>query len=233
MLVVFFGNDTAAVRQAAHEYVHRYVPDETPVSTVDADAYQPGMVAEAAEGVSLFGGASIYIIDMPSGDSAFNEEVQNYLDALAASPHQFIVIEGPLLAAAKKAYTKHADAIEEHKRAAGERFNVFALGDALARKDKKALWLLLTDAFRAGLSGEEIAGTLWWQLKTLRLAAVTNSAADAGMKDFPYNKAKRALSTFADGELTALSEGLLACYHDARLGKLDLDLALERWVLTL
>ena len=52
------------------------------------------------------------------------------------------------------------------------------------------------------------------------------------MKDFSYNKAKRALGTFKEGEVAALSESLLRAYHDARLGKLELDLALERWVLT-
>jgi hypothetical protein len=73
---------------------------------------------------------------------------------------------------------------------------------------------------------------LWWQLKTLRLAELTQSADEAGVKSFPYDKAKRSLSKFAPGEVVALSESLLRLYHDARAGKRDLILALERWVLT-
>jgi hypothetical protein len=82
-----------------------------------------------------------------------------------------------------------------------------------------------------GLSAEEIIGTLWWQLKTLRLAMLTKSAEEAGVKDFPYNKAKRALKNFKDGEIETLSLRLLNLYHDGHAGKCDIDLALEEWVL--
>lgn len=228
MLKVFYGNDTALVRMRAHEQVG----SGTPV-IIDTDTYQAGMIAEAVESVSLFGGVSSYVLDTPSADEAFASEIFDNLASIAASPHLFVVIEGTLLAAQKKQYAQHALTIEEFKRESGATFNVFALADALCRKDKKTLWLLLNDGYRAGLSGEEIAGTLWWQLKTLRLAAVTASADEAGMKSFPYNKAKRALGAFQDGELVRLSQSLLACYHDARLGKLELELALERWVLSL
>jgi len=103
----------------------------------------------------------------------------------------------------------------------------------LANKDKKSLWLLFCEAKRNGLSGEEIIGTLWWQLKSLRLAAMTNSASEAGMKDFTYNKAKRALRNFRDGELETLSHSLLLAYHDGHGGIRDIDYALEEWVLGL
>lgn len=229
MLAVFYGNDTHAVREAARSYTQAHAA--LPLS-IDSGTYQPGAVMEAAEGASLFGGTSVVIVDTPSQHDDLAREVEENLDALAASAHRFVVIEGPLAADAKKRYAAHAETVAEHKRPAAERFNVFALGDALAARDKKKLWTLLNDAYRAGLSGEEIAGTLWWQLKTLRLADVTSDAAAAGMKDFPYNKAKRALRGFKDGELAALSESLLSAYHDARQGGLDLDLALERWVLS-
>lgn len=232
MLAVFYGNDVVAVRDAAHAYVLKHA-NESAVTTIDADTYVTGTLRDAAGGVSLFGGTSVYVIDTPSAAVDFEAEVHDTLPALAASAHQFIVIEQALLADEKKAYAKHADTIEEFKRPAERGFNTFALADALARKDKRTLWLLLHDAFRAGEGSEEIIGILWWQLKALRLASLTATAKEADMKEFPYNKAKRALSKFEAGELTALSHSLLAAYHDARRGALDLDLALERWVLTL
>lgn len=229
MFVVFYGNDVIGVRRAAHEYIS----DKGTATTIEADNFEPGMIAESAGGLSLFSDSTTYIIDTPSADLKFKEEVESHLAALAESTHQFVLIEGALLAADKKVYGKYAERMEEFKRASDRQFNVFALADALARKDKKSLWLLLHDAFRAGFSSEEIIGTLWWQLKTLRLAAITSTASEAGMKDFPYNKAKRALSKFKAEEVAEKSRELLAAYHDARLGKLELDLALERWVLTL
>lgn len=233
MLAVFYGTDTVAVRQSAHEYVVGNTPVDSTVTTIDTDSYQRGMLAELAGGTSLFGGTSMYVIDTPSNDEELYKELEDQLEVIAASPHHFILIEGPLLAAQKKELAKHAELLEEYKRESDRGFNVFALADALSRKDKKLLWMLLHDALRAGLTGEELVGTLWWQLKTLRLAASTSSAGEAGMKEFPYSKAKRALGTFKEGELESLSRSLLSLYHDARLGKFELDLALERWVLSL
>jgi len=133
----------------------------------------------------------------------------------------------------KKKFQKYTKTLKEYKAAPSERFNAFGMADCLARKDKKTLWLQLQDAKREGLSAEEIMGTLWWQLKSMRLAKLTSSAGEAGMKDFPYNKAKRSLSTFKEGELERLSHGLLTVYHEGHLGNVDIDIALERFLLTL
>ena len=101
------------------------------------------------------------------------------------------------------------------------------------QKDKKTLWLQLQEAKSAGLSSEEIIGTLWWQLKILRLAKITKNAEDAGMKEYPYSKAKRALANFKEGELESLSYSLLRVYHEGHQGKKVTELALEKWTLTI
>ena len=181
----------------------------------------------------MFGEKVIYLIDTPSADALFYEEVSTTLEAFKDSLNVFVVIEDSLLAAQKKIFTKYADSIEEVKTQKEERYNVFALADSLSRKDKKTLWMQLQEATQRGLSAEEIIGTLWWQLKTLRLAKLTKDAHQAGMKDFTYNKAKRSLSYFKNGELEQLSTTLLSVYHDGHLGKVDINLALEKWVLTI
>jgi hypothetical protein len=91
--------------------------------------------------------------------------------------------------------------------------------------------MLLQEALREGAQAEEIIGILWWQLKMLRLAAKTKTAAEAGVKDFPYNKAKRALAGFKSGEVDTLARSLLALYHDGHAGKRYINVALEEWVL--
>ena len=195
--------------------------------------FQPGMFADVAGGASLFGTKLVYIIDTPSAHSDFNEALTTNLALLSESPSIFIIIEGSLLAPAKKLYAKHTEEVQEFTSKAGERFNTFSLSDALAGKDKKSLWLLLHEARMSGIALEEISGVLWWQLKSLRLAATTSTAGEAGMKDYPYNKAKRALGKFAEGELESLSRSLLRLQHDSRLGKRDFEYALERWVLSI
>nr|MBP7119590.1 hypothetical protein [Candidatus Woesebacteria bacterium] len=154
------------------------------------------------------------------------------LESLATSTETFVVIEKDLNASDKKQFAKQTDNLNEYKKVGTEtKFNVFAMAEALVNKDKRQLWVLLQEAKRNGLSAEEIIGTLWWQLKTLRLAMLTKSAEEAGVKDFPYNKAKRALKNFKDDEIETLSFKLLNLYHAGHAGKCDIDLALEEWVL--
>ncbi len=227
MLYVFFGTDRTAVRDAAHKITEGVA---TP-TLIDESSFAVGVVASSVGALSLFGGTEGFIIDTPSSDDVFAGEVLSNLEEMARSENVFVVIEGPLLAEAKKKYGKHAVTLEEFTAVKAERFNSFALADALAKKDKRNLWMLLAEARLAGVRSEELVGILWWQLKTMRLAAVTRSAIDAGMKDFPYNKAKRALGLFKEGEVNELSRSLLELYHLSHQGKRDMDLALEEWVL--
>ena len=233
MLYVFCGNDSIGVRERAFLLVHEKEEAGARVVRIDADTYAPGLFSDLVGAVSLFGGPEVYLLDTPSVANDVYEDALAHLEAFAESAHTFIIIEGTLLAPEKKKFEKHAVSLIEVKSEAGERFNSFALADALTAKDKKSLWMLLQDAKQAGLSEEELIGTLWWQLKTLRLAALTKSAAEAGMKDWPYNKAKRSLSNFKSGEVETLARSLLAVYHDGHGGLRDIDLSLEAWTLSI
>lgn len=233
MLYVFYGSDAVAVRRKAISFVDELEGEGFSFERIDGESYAPGICNSIAGGTSLFGEKSVYILDTPSNDSTFNEEVLENLESFTQSQNAFVVIEHSLLASPKKLFAKYAETLEEVVGEVAVRFNAFALADSLSSKDKKTLWLQLQDAQRAGLSAEEIIGTLWWQLKTLRIASLTKSAEEAGMKDFPYNKAKRALRNFSDGELEELSRRLLTVYHNGHLGKGDIDFALERFTLTI
>lgn len=233
MLYLFYGNDTITVRKKAQEFTAVEEKKGTRVERIEVENYSEGVFADVVGATSLFGEKTLYVIDTPSLKTEIYDEVITHLESFSDSENTFVVIEEALLAPQKKKFEKYAEKIEEYKSAAVERFNAFGMADSLARKDKKTLWLQLQDARQAGLSPEEIIGTLWWQLKSMRLAKNTSTAAEAGMKDFPYNKAKRALSSFKEGELEETSRNLLTVYHDGHLGVADIDLALERFVLTI
>ena len=231
MYVVFYGTDRGGVRDAATKYVEKNIPADATLTTIDAAEYQAGQVADALGATSLFGGTEWFLFDTPSSNDEFAEAVKGALKEMAESPNTFVVLEDKLLAAPKKAFAKHATEMTECAAEKTERFNSFALAEALAQKDKRKLWVLLQECKLEGMREEEIIGMLWWQLKALRLAKLTGSAAEAGMKDFPYNKAKRALTAFAPGEVEQLSQSLLELYHDGHAGVRELDLALEEWML--
>lgn len=203
------------------------------IARLSQEEYAPGYLLHYCASGSLFGPKSAYFIDVVAVAGDFYEEFLTEASSLVTSDTIFVAVASSLNADEKKVLQKAGAQITEFKKNAEERFNIFRMTDALAAKDKRVLWLLLTEAKENGLSAEEVIGVLWWQLKSLRLASLTKNADDAGMKDFPYKKAKSALKHFRPFEIEELSLSLLSLYHDARRGKGEMDLSLERWVLTL
>lgn len=230
MLYVFSGGDVVKTRSEAHDFIAREESKGSAVRTVLAEQYEPGMVRGVSQSASLFGGTECVVFDSLSENDEALQELEDSAEVLAESPHTVVVIDGKLPASVAKALKAEAEEWHETKLEERERFNAFSMADALAKRDKKTLWLLLSRAQQAGLAPEEIIGTLFWQLKAIRLTKVTKSASEADMKDFPYNKAKSVAKNFSDDDLARLSDSLVTLYHEGHLGT-DIDLALEKWVL--
>lgn len=230
MLSVYFGSDRKSAVDVAYEAAKKVGPS---IVTIDESSFSPGQFLDLTASASLFGESEVYVIDTPSSQNDFNDEFLDSLADMAESANHFFVIEGTLLAPAKKKLGKHTEVLEEFSADKPERFNVFGISEALAKKDKRTLWLITSEASLLGIPEEEIIGILWWQLKSLKLASITNTATEAGMKDYPYRKAKQALGKFSSEEINNLSHSLLQVYHQGHKGVVDIKLALERWVLTL
>jgi hypothetical protein len=60
---------------------------------------------------------------------------------------------------------------------------------------------------------------------------MVRTADEAGMKSYPFDKAKKSLRNFKSGELETLSRDLLRVYHDGHGGIKDIEIGLEEWVL--
>jgi DNA polymerase III delta subunit len=234
MLYVFYGTDTVEVRNKAHAFLRTLEEKGRAVEQVSPEDYYEGIFPDRAGGASLFSDVPVTVIDTPSEDQEIFERVVESAGLLGESPNTFVLIEGTLKAPEKKVFAKYAKELHEEK-GGGEKttFNIFSLTDALLRRDKKSLWVLLMRAEASGVSGEEIIGVLYWQLKALLLASRTSSASEAGLKPFVYTKAKKALAIFKAGEAEKLSRELLSLYHDAHLGKRDMLIGVERLVLSL
>jgi DNA polymerase III delta subunit len=230
MLQVFFGTDTVAVREQAQAYLATF-RDPVIISRIECSSYESGSVENTLGTTSLFGETLVYVFDSPQELVDFKAEVDACIALLSEAPIEYILLMHGLTATEKKRFTSVGAVLHEFTTASQARDNTFAITEALARKDKKALWLFYQEAVRAGKSAEEIIGLLWWQLKALRLAYLTHTASEASMKDFPYRKAKQALKHFKAGEVEALSNSLLQVYHDGHAGTSDIDLGLEAWIL--
>ena len=233
MLYVYTGNDPIRVRQEAHEFLETCIENGTDVRRVDAEECSEALLRDLAGAVSLFGGKEVILLDMPSESKDALDMISENAALLAESNNTFVLIDRKLLVAESKKIKKHAHAFHELTSGAkAERFNTFLMTDALLRRDKKSLWMLLLRARKVGISAEEVIGVLFWQIKVMRLADMTKNASEAGLKPFVYTKAKKGADVFGTDRITELSRDLLRVYHDGHLGKRDIDLALERFVLT-
>lgn len=233
MLYVFAGNDPSKVRHEAYAYVNTISKNDAEITSVTHESCSPGTLIELAQGASLFGSSRVIVLDTLSEDESTWEALLSLLNVLAESANHFVVIENELKAADAKKLEKNAKKMHNVESRKGERFNAFLMTDALLRRDKKSLWLLLVRAWNEGLSDEEVIGVLYWQIKALRATAKTKHAEETGLKPFVYSKAKRALSVFTQDEIDTLSRSLLSVYHDGHGGKVDTHTALEKWVLSL
>jgi hypothetical protein len=115
----------------------------------------------------------------------------------------------------------------------GEKIDFFEFADALGRRDKRGLWVLFQDALAEQVSAEEINGIFFWQVKSMLLAKKCKTAEDAGMKSFPFQKAREYSRNYKDGELEKLSSELVGMFHEAHRGNIDFHVALEKFILSL
>ena len=237
MLYAFYGTNEAKAKDKAEDLLASLLKKRPDASLIrlSAETFESSQLPELLAGQGLFVQKYVVVLDRIITSSEAGGVVLPALADIAASENIFILVEGKLDAKTKKTVEKHADKANEYSESPGvkkpERFNAFSLADAFGRRDKKKLWLLYQEALLSGLVAEELHGTLWWQTKSMLLAHKTKSAEEAGMKDFPYQKACGFAQNFSEAELERLAFGLVELYHEARRGKVEFGVGLEKWVL--
>ena len=208
------------------------------LTRVDAEHFEPSFLEGALGTQGLFESRQIVMLDHVFEDSDAKELVIERRRELAESENIFFILEGELDKATLTKLEKHAERTEVFgermvKGKKEERFNTFALADALGNRDRKKLWTLFVKGKRANISVEEMHGVLFWQVKSMLLARSAGSASAAGLNPFVYKKAQSFLTKYSSEELDNVAHTLVALSHDARRGKHDFDTALEHFTLTI
>lgn len=117
-------------------------------------------------------------------------------------------------------------------------YNPFSIGDAIANKQKRKAWILLQGAFLEGVPAEEIFWKIWWQIKNLLLvkklseSKVRNIEKESGLHPFVIKKALLAIKNFSSQELNELSWKMVDLYHKSKRGIIDLELGLEKFIIS-
>jgi DNA polymerase III delta subunit len=133
------------------------------------EALQPQELAMLASTTALFGGAKTYVLTGAfAGDRA--EEFLDLSKALAESPHTFVFEEEKLLKRETDILTRAGAKVEKKEKAAAGKtgFDPYGVTMALGAKDRKKLWLGLTQALRAGEKPEALAGLLAWKARQMK-----------------------------------------------------------------
>ena len=236
MLYIFYGDDLARLSRESRTAIEGEVKKKGAHLNELSGALSVGEYSDLAAGNALFGGTRVFLSEDALDTKEGREEVVTASDLLAASPHLFVFRAGKLdketVTALKKTNAKLWEFSLPEKRGR-EGFNIFALADAFGERDKKRAWSLLATAFDEGLSAEEIHGTLFWGVKNmLSIKRAGARPEESGLAPFPLGKAVRFAKQFSERELEDMATKMVAMYHDAHRGLCDLDIELERLVLT-
>lgn len=228
MLLIFTGDDVVrakaeALKRVKGREVVRLGEGGEPLESLPSFLEQQGM----------FSPQIAIIADRPM-DSAENKEfVLEHAELCKDSSALVILITSDLDATTRKKLEKYAEIVEFEiaKKVEAVAPNAFALVDAVQAGDRKRAWIVYRQLITAGVSAEEVHGALAWAARGVVLASKTKNADEAGMKPYPYGKAKDVSRRLAPGVPEAQSGELVRLYHDARLGRGTLEDLLEIYLL--
>ncbi|PCI29011.1 hypothetical protein COB55_02985 [Candidatus Wolfebacteria bacterium] len=237
MLYFIHGTDVEKTRAKAHgiiDVLKKKKPDAL-FFRIDEGEMDEGTINDLIGGQGLFEKKYIVFLNTVCENAETKEILLKKLKEIQGSDNVFILLEGKLDAKTKSKIEKVAEKVQTYDadKKPIEKFNIFSLTDALGKRNRRELWVLYHKARLRGSAPEEIHGILFWQIKTMLLAAQSANANEAGLKPFVYGKATGFLSYYSLDELKKLSQDLVVLYHNARRGIGMLDTSLERFVLTI
>ncbi len=235
MLYVFYGQDSAKAHDKAQALSHNLLQKKPDASlfNLDSETWAEEKLSELTQSQGLFEKKYIVCIDARAFLKESLEGLVERLPQIKESPHICIVVAAKLDVKTLKVFTKYAEKIQEFGVVEKEEKRDFRMTDALGSRDKKRLWVLYREAIDQGKEPEEIHGLLFWQIKNMIIAAESKDASEAGLNPFVFRKAKESLKYYSKEDLCAVSSRMITVYHEARQGKIDFVLGLEKLLLTL
>jgi DNA polymerase III delta subunit len=238
MIYLFFGADRergrAKWRAVAAAFTRKY-PDGQ-IFRFEPDNFNFEQFQELIAGQDMFGGKRLVIGDSLGEHEFAAEFLDKNLAEIVVSPTVFALWEDKISAELKKQLEKLGAKLEEFEAREAKTFpgaNLFAITDAWGDRAREKAWTLFAAALFQGVPPEEIFWKLVWQTKNLLLLKKTSNQAETGLKPFVIQKTTRQLKNFSVVELENLSSSLVRLWHEARRGKVDFEVGLERLVLSL
>ncbi|MFA6315507.1 MAG: hypothetical protein WC648_04035 [Candidatus Paceibacterota bacterium] len=239
MLYVFHGENVSESSKKARTLIdslRKKRPEALFVKIDDRD-WDKSLLESHLGGQGLFSSKYIVFLDKVTLNEDADGSLSQFIEPMHESSNIFIVFESKLRAEYVKLFAKYAEKVvvsevnNSVKFAKNKEFNIFGLGDAIGTREVYKAWMLYREALDHGLQPENIIGTVFWQVKSIILASKSKSAAESGLSPFVFNNCKRFASNYSMNELSDMSRNLVSLYHDGHRGLVDLELAMEKFIL--
>ncbi len=204
MIYAFIGTDQDKVRAKASAWIEagRAKDPSLTYLRLTEDTFDEGVVLENLGGQSLF--AKRMLISLDGLCKSKEDFILEHIKSLAESDNVFAIIEGKLLAKAKKAIEANATKVFSYDLPAKDSKPNFAIWNAIDRGDGLSLWKEYQKERKAGAEPEMLAGFIHSKLR----------------RNIPKDKnAARQSKRFID------------FYHEARRGEVDFEEGLELFLL--
>jgi DNA polymerase III delta subunit len=237
MIYFLHGTDTKNSRKKMHEILGQLSAKRpnSEVFKITGENWSEEQFDELLAAQGLFEKKYIVVLDFVLSQKDAREYVLEKLKEMQEAEHWFLILDGKTDAATAKKLEKFSYKSQEFSGAESKKEQpiIFAITDKLLARNKKQLWSCFVDLLGRGIAAEEIHGVLFWAVKNMIIAARVDSQKESGLAPFSYSKALTGGSNYKLSELKKMSNDLVEMTHKVRTGKGDMEVMLEKWVLTI
>lgn len=209
MLHLYLGTDREKARSKMNAVIEKAAKKADIVRITDAHMIDD--LKSALQGGGMFGGKRVLVFEGVCVNPDLCEILLNSLEHLSKSDEEVFVFEEKPLADLRKKLEKYAETVEKFDAPKKERdSSIFAMANALRRKDKRSLWVSYMREVAKGNAPEAVHGLLFWAAKDMLLKSSGSE----------HERARSLVAQLAE------------LPHQARRRGEDLGYALERFVLS-
>ncbi len=237
MIYLIYGTDTHRTRNKLHELLEQAKkkrPDAE-LFKITSENWDEYKFEELLVSQGLFEQKYTVVLDSLFEKKDCKAYVLEKALEMAGSEQIFLILEAALDAASLKKLEKVAKQVQEFKKVENKKpdMNIFSVTHGLVQKNKKSLWVDYIGFLYTGVAPEEIHGIFFWQIKNMLLASLAGSQKETGLSPFVYKNSLTGARNYKTEELKQMSSELVEMTHRVRIGEGNLEIMLEKWVLSI
>ncbi len=237
MIIFLYGNAFNKLHKKQKDIINSLKKKRpgSEVFFVNEETFDKGKMEELLYGRGLFDEKYITVLKNLLKNDDSQKYILSNLKNLKESPHVFILVEESVTKALLKKISEYSYIVEDIslKKTIEKDFNIFSFTDAVGERDKLKAWIILNEGLMYGKDIENFYNLFFWLIKGIKAAQIFSSFTDAGMKPYPYNKARLYSKNYTPQELEKISLELLNAPQKERKGITSLRSSVERLILDL